>query len=127
MHGVTQNTLTRPQHGDLQVASDDADTLDDDVPSLVFDRDDFVDVGNKRAFLLTGDLVELMYVLYLYLLLVLSSTLPTVGWSAERVYNRLSGFLLPLWFLFSICGDWPQNKFFLSIFAQPIRNRIFLD
>lgn len=60
--GVIRNTLTRPQDGEYRVAPDDADALGEGMPLLIFDRDELVDVGNKRAFLLTGDLVELMYV-----------------------------------------------------------------
>lgn len=59
--GDVSNNNTRPQPGDFRVEEDDdADELD--MPDLIFDRGDLVDVGSRRAFLLAGDLVELLYV-----------------------------------------------------------------
>jgi hypothetical protein len=60
--GDVVNNLTRPQGGEFQVAPDEVQTEDGSGRAPVFDRDELVDVGNNRTFLLPGDLVELMYV-----------------------------------------------------------------
>lgn len=60
------NNNTRPQPGDFRVEEDD-DPDELDMPDLIFDRGDLVDVGSRRTFLLAGDLVELLYVLLLLL------------------------------------------------------------
>jgi hypothetical protein len=56
--GEVLNNLTRTNDGGFQLELD-MDDADDAAPLMVYDE--LVDVGNKRGFLLRGDLVELRY------------------------------------------------------------------
>jgi len=57
--GATENYVTRPPDGDKFVSPDEG-TISSDLP--IFDRDELLDVGDRRGFLLPGDLVEIAYV-----------------------------------------------------------------
>ena len=59
--GVVLNNLTRTNDGDFRIELD-KEHIENDGPSLFYDE--LVDVGDRRAFLLPGDLVELRYFLY---------------------------------------------------------------
>ena len=52
------NNLTRTNDGDFRIEPDEEEA-ENDAPSMVYDE--LVDVGDRRLFLLPGDLVELRY------------------------------------------------------------------
>jgi hypothetical protein len=63
--GDVLNNTTRPQPGVFQIEGEEEDDYEDfNMAAPIFDRGELVDVGSKRTFLLPGDLVELLYVIY---------------------------------------------------------------
>jgi hypothetical protein len=62
--GAVLNNTTRPQPGSFQIEGEEDEDDDFNLAAPIFDRDELVDVGNRRTFLLPGDLVELLYVIY---------------------------------------------------------------
>jgi hypothetical protein len=54
--GHIRNALTRPEGGDT---FDDAEDIFEGPSLPLFEKDDLVDFGTERSFLLRGDLVEL--------------------------------------------------------------------
>ena len=61
--GAVLNNTTRPQPGSFQIEGEEDDYDDSNMAAPLFDRGELVDVGNRRTFLLPGDMVELLYVI----------------------------------------------------------------
>lgn len=60
--GHITNLYTRPMEGDLIREVEDGQQLEDS-PQPLFERDDLVEFGSERSFLLRGDLVEIRFVM----------------------------------------------------------------